>query len=344
MLGGAALGGAIGGAALLGTQTFGRIGTGVASSDKRREMAANEEGKYSKWQQVRAKMALGAGNFLGKRSYDVRQVGLAKAAAGKVGIKLADKGLGPLGTKSFEKGRAGQIERRIDKEQEKVKTILLTKAGEARQEERIDQYQKDLVRALGAEAEKRKDRFQTFTEDDKKKFMETFKGTYERGGDLSGYGLNKKVESGSLKSVVDINDDRRRAYAASLVEGGTLKQAMRGLLGGMGKMIPAGAGVAAAGAIAGGTAVGAVGAGTLVIGGGILQALKDGFNRLDRSTLEVAAAVRKPPPADKEIKDYLRKIAGGEKVSEEKLSDISRKMGDLGKGGSGEKGGGEEHK
>lgn len=345
MLGGVALGAATGGAAFLGTQIPGRIGMGVASSEKRREVAVNAEGKYSKWQQTRAKMALGVGNFLGNRSYDVRQVGLAKTVASKAGIKLADKGLGPLGTKTFEKGRRGQIERRIDKEQEKIKTtVLLTKLGEKNQDDRHGQWQKDTVQALNVESEKRKDRFQPFADEDKKKFAETFTESYKAGGDLSKYGLNKKVEAGSVGIAADVNEDRREAYAAGLAKGGVLAQAMRGLLGGMGKMIPAGAGVAAAGVIAGGAAAGAVGAGALVMGGGFWQMLRDGLDRIDKSTLQVAAAVRKPPPANKEIADLLKKIAGGEKVSEDRLSDISRKMSGLGKSGEGEKGGGEEHK
>jgi|GEM_PF-2281564 len=338
VLGGAALGGVAGLAAFGGTQVLGRIGTGVASNEKRREVALNADGKYSKWEQMRAKAALGVGSFLGKKSYDVRQVGAAKTLAGKAGIKLADKGLGPLGTKTFEKGRAGQIERRIDKEEEKIKsTVLLTKLGEKNQDERHNQFGEDLLEALKIQE---KERGEPLSDTNKAIFGEEFKTAYEKGGNLKEWGLDKEVEEGSIKSAADVNKDRREAYAAALADGGVLKQTMRGLLGGLGKMLPAGAGVAVAGAVAGGAAAGAVGAGALVIGGGILQALKAGFDRLDKSTLQVAAAVRKPPPANKEIEKLLKQIAGSEKVSAEKITDVSKKLSDQGgeKGKGGERG------
>ncbi len=322
IVGGLAVGVATGGAALLGTQSLGRIGMGVANSDDRRRRAAEgldaAGNKISKFAQMRAQTALSMGNYVGKKSYDVRQTGIGKFAESKSGIKFADKGLGVLGTKTFKEGRKGQIERLKDKGEEKVKTTLLTGAGAIKQDGlaaasnlRAEQYKKDLEEA--------KTKGTVFNETSERKFKEF----YEQGKDLRAFKLDKQVEGGGVERVgnaQDVNNDRREAYAISLEKGGVLKQAMRGLFSGMGKMVPVGAGAVGVGALTGVAGVGAGVAGAMILGGGVIQALKDGFNKLDHTTSEVAASIRKGPSETKELVKELKKLreedtAGFEKVA-----------------------------
>ncbi len=311
MLGGAALGAGLGVAALAGTQTLGRAGMAAANSDKLRKDAIEGKG----FAKIRAKALLGAGNFLGKRSYDVRQVGLAKTAAGKAGIKLADKGLGALGTKSFEKGRRGQIERKIEKNEEKItQTVLLTRAAANAQDNRAAQAKAQNIRAAQYETDKEK--ASKSPSGAKNPFFDEseFRAAYEKE-----HGSVDKVEP--VKTAADVNKERREAFAISLQEGGVLKQIMRGI----GKMIPVGAGTVATGAVAGSIGAGALAGGMLMVGGGVLMAIKSGIDKLDRTTAEVAAAARKgPTDFQKLIKEVTKMKEGGEKGTEKLGGEIKK--------------------
>jgi len=215
MAGGLALGAATGGTALAGSKFIGGHYQKIANDDELRKKAA--EGDRG------AQRKLARANYMASKSFDFRQTGVGKGF-GKISGMDMSKGLGIKATSAeqLKGGAKARDERKYEKAEERRKSYEMTpsaareqneKAGRAKtQNERAEQYDKDRREAqknigplvIGSDSEK------------------YFREAYEKGGDMSEFGLDKKVKAGSVKEVKEvktaeeINLNRRRAYAYSL--------------------------------------------------------------------------------------------------------------------------------
>jgi hypothetical protein len=151
-----------------------------------------------------------------------------------------------------------------------------------------------------------------------------FKRDYESGQNLKIYGLNKKVEAGSVEKIqtsTEINSDRRTAYANSLEspEREEGKAAVKTFFAEWKK------GIKNMTTTAGGLAVTAT-AGALTGGAGIfIKAIQKTVNPSPENP-EVVAAIRKGEDPNKKLIDELKKLTKTEHGNSEALSGIAKKM------------------
>ncbi len=142
---GKVFGGGMGAAGWAGRKTFGSVGRSIADSEKLKELAANEGGKYSRLTQMSAKAGMRSGQRLSSASFDARNV--AKSGFKAMGLKGADFGKAQKG------GYDKDIENEIKKETEFAKS--LERSDLAKQS---DQYAFNKVMAYGTDEEKDKAR------------------------------------------------------------------------------------------------------------------------------------------------------------------------------------------
>ena len=303
VLGGAALGVGLGAAALGGTKLIGGAAQRIANNDElRAKAAAGDKGAQRK---------LDRANYWAGKSFDLRQTGVGKFAASKAGINVttAAGALG-LGTKKFEGGRKGQHERDEEKTEERRKTYLLTKSGAEKQDEKSRIWKEEYE---GTKERAKRKMGESFNE---KKFETYYKG----GANLDRFGLAGEKGKGREKTAKEVNEDRSRAFGMSLEEKDKhwVKEAFLEFFRGSAKMVgtPKGAAITlAAGALTGG-----LGAAAVIAGGGFLSGLTSALKKLDTSTRELAASMKRGPDSQKEQMKAWMKYAqkytaehGGEK-------------------------------
>lgn len=358
MVGGLALGAATGGAALLGSKTIGAKALSVANNDElRRKAAAGDRGAQRK---------LAIANTLAKSSFDFRQTGAGKGF-GKISGMDMSKGLGikATSTEQLKGGAKAKFERKVEKEEEKMKSYEMTTSAALKQDERARdkndpqniraaQYEKDLEEAKKKPNEEWQKKYKsalfannmsqnpidekTFEENYKKNnppiissFNEIeFKKKYQNGEDLSDYGLNKKVESGSVKKVQtskEVNDERRTAYAYSLAHpsDGDMratdrtaiksflmewKRGMTGMLGTKGGLATTATATALGGPI---------GAAVALSLGGLVKAIMT----TRPANKELVARIAKGKNDLQKMKEIFEKVAKGDKKAEQELKKLS---------------------
>lgn len=297
MVGGLALGAATGGAALLATGTIGRKALSVANNNELREKAAGGD--------KGAQRKLAIANSLAKNSFDFRQTGLGKLASSKSGLNL-DKGLGWTGldSGSLKGGRMAQQDHAKEKEVEKMKTYELTAAGAARQNSRALEYERDKKIA--------QENIGEFRGNDEAEF----KALYERGGNLSDYGINRNVKAGSVTNADDTNKDRRSTYANKLAQkhhDDEARTAVKTFFDEWKKgaksalMSPASLGATAAI----GVATGGLGVAGAAVALPFLHALKATLSHVHNTDPEVVAAVRKGEDKDKKLLKMIKEAGNG---------------------------------
>jgi hypothetical protein len=330
MVGGLAVGAATGGAALLGTSTIGKHYQNVANRDDLRERAAaGDKG---------AQKTLDRANKWAGKSFDFRQTGIGKGFGKVSGMDLS-KGLGIDATKAeqLKGGRHAQQEREKEKGIERMKTYELTGTAASKQKELAETAKKQNERARRYKEDKEKAK--KFINDSGGVFDEQdFKENYEKGENLKdrGYGLDKKVDAGSVESVkkietvAEVNEGRRRAYANSLQDKADIDKA-RGAVKtffaewgkGMKKMVTTPGGLATTTGL--GIATGGVFVAPTIIGGGFLKALKETM-KVRTTDSEVIAAIRKGENPNKDLIRELKKMTEKGHSDSGKLSDIAKKM------------------
>jgi hypothetical protein len=348
MVGGVALGAATGGAALLGSSTVGKHYQKVANDDNLRAQASGDKEHFAKMgitdvnvqkkMQAAAQKKLAKANYFAKSSFDVRQTGLGKGFSKVSGMDLS-KGLGIDATKAeqLKGGRHAQQEREKEKGIERMKTYELTGAAASKQKESAETAKKQNERARQYKEDKEKAK--KFINDNGGVFDEQdFKENYEKGENLKdrGYGLDKKVDTGSVESVkkietvAEVNEGRRRAYSNSLQDKADIDKA-RGAVKtffaewgkGMKKMVTTPGGLATTAGL--GIATGGVFVAPTIIGGGFLKALKETM-KVRTTDSEVIAAIRKGENPNKDLIRELKKMTEKGHSDSGKLSDIAKKM------------------
>ena len=316
--GGLALGAATGGAGMLASSTIGKYAQNVANNDELRRVAAEGDPNDPR-AQGRAQRKLNRANYFANKSFDFRQTAAGKGLGKVTGMNF-DKGLSSVGldTKTLKGGRHAQQEREKEKGIEKMKTYEMTGAAAIKQNDRATQYKRD------------KEKAEKFINDNGGIFDEQdFKEIYERGENLKdrGYGLDKKVDKGSIQNTDQINKDRRYAYANALDE--KAKHAVQTFFTewakGMKTMTTTAGGLGTTLAV--GAATGGLGAGVTIVGGGFLKALKETM-RVHPTDPEVIAAIRKGENPNKKLIDELKKMTEKGQGDSGKLSEIAKKMTD----------------
>ncbi len=347
MVGGFALGAATGGAALLGTKTIGGYAQRIANNDElRAKAAAGDRGAQRK---------LAMANSLSKNSFDFRQTGLGKFAAKQSGMDFS-KGTGALGmgTEKLKGGQKERDKRATAKEEERIESYKMTKTQAEKQNERAAIAQNQNNRAAEYEADKKRaqETYGTFRGDEEAKFKEAYeKGDTEH---LKEWGVNKKVGTGSVesvekvKTVTEVNNERRVAYANSLDKNNEqAKDAVKTFYSEFKKGAGVSTGKGMAATIAAGIATGGVS--TLIQAGagltrGLAQGLRAGGANLisddTKSTFlvalrdtirptkinpEIVATIRKEDP-NKEFKKILNDLKGGNHVSEENKGKVAERI------------------
>ncbi|MCX6751256.1 MAG: hypothetical protein NT161_00600 [Candidatus Nomurabacteria bacterium] len=348
MIGGVALGAATGGAALLGSSTIGKYAQKVANKDDLRAQASGDKEHFAKMgitdvnvqkkMQAAAQKKLARANYFAKSSFDIRQTGAGKGFSKVSGMDLS-KGLGikATSTEQLKGGRHAQQEREKEKGIERMKTYELTGAAAAEQNDLATKAKVQNNRATQYKEDKEKAK--KFINDNGGVFDEQdFKENYEKGENLKdrGYGLDKKVDVGSIKSVekiktaAEVNEGRRRAYANSLQDKADIDKA-RGAIKtffaewgkGMKKMVTTPGGLATTAGL--GIATGGVFVAPTIIGGGFLKALKETM-KVRTTDSEVIAAIRKGENPNKDLIRELKKMTEKGHSDSGKLSDIAKKM------------------
>jgi hypothetical protein len=136
-VGGAALGVATGGVAMLGQATIGKHYQNIANDEELRKRAAggdkNAQGKIDR------------ANIMAKKSFDVRQTLAGKAFQKQTGLNLNAGVVGAvgLGTEKTKGGQKAAFERKVEKEEERVKSYEMTPAAERAQNQRNEQFKAD---------------------------------------------------------------------------------------------------------------------------------------------------------------------------------------------------------
>ncbi|MEK7088802.1 MAG: hypothetical protein AAB913_01595, partial [Patescibacteria group bacterium] len=322
MIGGLALGAATGGAALLGSGTIGRYAQKVANDDNLRAQASGDKEHFAKMgitdvnvqkkMQAAAQKKLAKANYFAKSSFDFRQTGTGKGFTKMSGMDMS-KGLGTkaTSTEQLKGGRHAQQEREKEKGIEKMKSYKMSGAAEAKQNElardknnpqniRAEQYLNDKTEAKRLNP---------------KLDEEKFKEAYEKGESLEDFGIERKVDAGSVRKIqtaTEVNAERTKAYANSLQDKADIDKA-RGAVKtffaewgkGMKKMITTPGGLATTAGL--GIATGGVFVAPTIIGGGFLKALKETM-KVRTTDSEVIAAIRKGENPNKDLIRELKKM------------------------------------
>ncbi|MCX6753133.1 MAG: hypothetical protein NTW62_02200 [Candidatus Nomurabacteria bacterium] len=324
---GFAAGAVTGGAAVLGQKVIGGAASRVANNDETKRLAAGGNG-ISKDEQLKAQKTLERANRRASKSYDLRQTSVGGFAAKKAGLDL-NSGTGALGmdTRTLKGGYRAKVKRATEKEEAKLKTYEISGEAASTQNHkaevskvRNEQYEKDKKEA--------QDKGFVFNDKSEQKFKEA----YEKGEDLRKFGLDKKSEAGSVAIVKDskeINMDRRKAYADSLVDEGKVREvkgAMKSFFSewgnGMKTMTTSATGI---GTIAtAGTFLGPAGAlGALLIGS-LNEARKNVKTEgIKRDNSELISSLRKGQDPNKAIIDELKKMNSGKDAD---YSELAKKI------------------
>ncbi|MDO8658982.1 MAG: hypothetical protein Q7K54_00100, partial [Candidatus Parcubacteria bacterium] len=140
MVGGLALGAATGGAALFATNTIGKRAQGIASDDNLKAQASGDTEHFARMgitdvgtqqkMQKAAQKKLASANKTASRSFDLRDTGVGKFASKRTGMDF-NAGTSALGvdTEKLKGGRQKQVEHKIEEEQKKEKTYLMSGAA-----------------------------------------------------------------------------------------------------------------------------------------------------------------------------------------------------------------------
>jgi len=323
LAGGLALGAATGGTAMLASNTVGRAARNVANDEELKERAARGD------KGAQRKLALA--NSLAKSSFDVRQTGIGKFAAKQTGMDMS-KGLGALGLNAdqLKGGRKERDKEAIEKGIEVRKTYEMSTAASHKQDAlAADKNNPQNVRAANYETDRREAMSLDPDLDEAK-----FKKTYEEGGDLEQFGIERKVSAGSvekIKNSKDVNKERKEAYALSLEnpnkkieDGEAVKKGLKGwskdiassFVSGVESMTMTPKGIAVTAAA--GIATGGVGAIVAPFIGGLAFAIKDVLRAeaqripLLKEHKDIVAGIRKGPDEYKElIKKMKKDLEGG---------------------------------
>ena len=292
---GLAIGAATGGTAMLASGTIGKYASKVANNDElKKKAAAGDRGAQRK---------LALANSVASKSFDFRQTGAGKIFQSKTGLNLSQgTGVIGLGEDKLKGGNKARDVRILEKEEEKLKTYQLSKA----------------------EAEK-----QTKKANDEKEPQNIRAAQYEKDGkkNLKKYGLDKTVEGGSVKKILNAeqtNKERRDAYANSSdnevrgKEGVSKNTKVRKYISrfydnwkeGFGETLATPTGLGAT-AVAG-IATGGIGLALVPVFGGFLKAFTEQMKKGNRSTnMELVAGIRKGmDKKEKALKDIAAAFGG----------------------------------
>ncbi len=140
MAGGLALGAATGGAAMLASNTVGRIARNDAGNDELKKRAVGGD--------KGAQRRLALSNSLAKNSFDFRQTGVGKFVTKKTGLDM-DSGLGIVGmsTEKLKGGRKERDKEDSEKDEEKGKSYELSPSAARAQNDRAEKYNADKDKA-----------------------------------------------------------------------------------------------------------------------------------------------------------------------------------------------------
>jgi len=218
-VGGGVVGFAAGALAKGGQATIGKYYQRVANNDElRAKAAAGDKG---------AQRRLARANYMAKSSFDVRQTGAGKFVGKKTGLDF-NAGTGAIGlsTEKLKGGEKAHFERRVEKEEAKVKSYEMTASEAKKQDEKARVTTNQNSRASEYEKDKEKAKATLEAAGGGEYFNEAkFKEAYEKGDNQTlreqGMGKDKTVSAGSVdkvkkvETVKEINASRREAYAWS---------------------------------------------------------------------------------------------------------------------------------
>jgi hypothetical protein len=209
MIGGAAIGLATGGAAMVMRGTMGRIGKNLADSQSLKDASVN--GNWTQRQGAKATMALGG--IASKKSFDFRNISAVSDAAKKhLGVDVKEGAFGTKFASAAKGGYAGRISEQQKSAEEKAKK-LSEGISASKGEIAVERSNKEAdIDAKKIERDGLKNINRDDTQEAKFKALETEIKSYSG---LSDDDYDKKIE----KEIIEKKKKERLESAANLVEG-----------------------------------------------------------------------------------------------------------------------------
>lgn len=346
-VGGFALGAATGGLALAGSSTIGKYYQGVvANNDELRAKAAAGDKSAQK--------RLDRANYFAKKSFDIRQTGAGKAFSKGTGLDL-DKGTRFVGinTEKLKGGQKARFEKKVEKEEEKLKSYEVTQGAARTQNNIAQKYEEERDRAKKEtdgdltkkneewqkeyEAKARENKFSMNPIDEK-----TFEENYRKNNPLPTSSFDENafkenyIKENKLKNgvgEVDINKEnknRREAYAWSLEhpnekkngQNEVIKKDFRDFLRvwkeGVKDMTSRPGGLATT--VATGVMTGGIGLIATPIIGGLAHAIKEVVKAQIPANKELVGRVAKGKSDVQKLTEIFKKVASGDKKAEQDLA------------------------